>query len=596
MDVAALPRVIPRILALAFNQRRSRAAMAVLASVAATIFSILLPKLLGGAVDQAHHLLGAGAGRADAARQALWLTAGLIVGAASLRGLLTMVSGFQFESISQTLGYELRLAYFDRLQKLDFAWHDGVHSGDLITRGMLDLEGVRMFVENGVQRAVTLFLLLTIGAGLMLWTDPLMAALALSFVPFVAWRAVSTGLILRLTWTRLQQSMSILTRTIEENLQGVRVVRAFAAKPFEMMRFDAAADTALKMANDRIAIRTGAVSTMTFAFYLAMALTLLVGGHRVAAGQMTVGHLTEFLAFMTLLQTPVRQTMMVVNTVARAVSSGSRLFEILDREPAVSDRRGAPDLHLTNGVLRFEQVGFAFESAPVLTDISFEVGPGRTLGIVGAPGSGKSVLAQLLPRFYDVTSGRITLDGQDIHDVSLSSLRKAVAVIQQDVFLFDSSLGDNVAYAEPDADAGRVEAAARGAHLHDHIASLPDGYDSPAGERGVSLSGGQRQRLAIARGILPDASVIVFDDATSAVDANTEHRLRANLRRLSQDRATIIIAHRLASLMHADEIIVLAAGRIVERGRHDQLVSSGGHYATLYAMQAGVSAPGKGAV
>ncbi len=385
MDVAALPRVIPRILALAFNQRRSRAAMAVLASVAATIFSILLPKLLGGAVDQAHHLLGAGAAHADAARQALWLTAGLIVGAASLRGLLTMVSGFQFESISQTLGYELRLAYFDRLQKLDFAWHDGVHSGDLITRGMLDLEGVRMFVENGVQRAVTLFLLLTIGAGLMLWTDPLMAALALSFVPFVAWRAVSTGLILRLTWTRLQQSMSILTRTIEENLQGVRVVRAFAAKPFEMMRFDAAADTALKMANDRIAIRTGAISTMTFAFYLAMALTLLVGGHRVAAGQMTVGHLTEFLAFMTLLQTPVRQTMMVVNTVARAVSSGSRLFEILDREPAVSDRRGAPDLHLTNGVLRFEQVGFAFESAPVLTDISFEVGPGRRSALSAHP-------------------------------------------------------------------------------------------------------------------------------------------------------------------------------------------------------------------
>jgi len=585
MDLAALPRVIPRILALAFA-RRTRVWIALTASIIATLFAIVLPKLLGRAVDQAHLLLATHAGRAE---NALWLTAGLIILAASLRGLLTMISGFQFEYISQRFGYELRLAYFEKLQRLDFAWHDKVHSGDLITRGMLDLEGMRMFVENGVQRVITLTLLLTIGAGLMVWTDPLMAALALSFVPFVAWRAFRTGFILRLTWTRLQQRMSVLTRTMEENLQGIRVVRAFAAKVFELAKFDQAANEALKMANDRIAIRTGSVSTMTFAFYLAMALVLWVGGHRVISGRMTVGHLTEFLTFMTILQAPVRQIMMVVNTLARAVSSGSRLFEILDLEPAIRDKPDAPDLRVSEGMLRVEHVDFGFDGRQILSDISFELRRGRTLGIIGAPGSGKSVLAQLLPRFYDVTAGRITIDGQDVRDVSLGSLRKAVSLVQQDAFLFDISLADNVAYEEPDADERRIRAATRTAQLHDHIEALPLSYETPAGERGVSLSGGQRQRLSIARGILGEAPILVFDDSTSAIDAHTEHRVRSGLQKLGDSKAVIVIAHRLSSVMHADEILVLEAGRIVERGAHAHLLALEGRYARLFDMQSGVS-------
>ncbi|MEM9966276.1 MAG: ABC transporter ATP-binding protein [Asticcacaulis sp.] len=592
LDLKALPHVLPRILRL-ISHHKARITLALLASIAATIFALALPVLLGRAVDQAHLLLP-GATPADllsgsAAGNALWITAGLLIAAASLRGLLTMLSGFQFEYIGQKLGLSLRLAYFEKLQRLDFGFHDSVHSGDLITRGMLDLEGMRMFVENGLQRIVSLALLLGIGATLMFRTDPLMALLSLSFVPFVIWRAFRTGLTLRLTWTRLQQRMSILTRTIEENLQGLRVVRAFAAKNHELTRFDQASGDALRMSNDRIAVRTGAVSSMTFAFYAAMALVLWYGGHRVAAGEMSVGHVAGFLTFMTLLQAPVRQMMMIVNTFARAISSGSRLFEILDREPAIHDTADAPDLRTEGNVLRFEQAGFRYEGAAsdALSAINFEVRKGQTLGIVGPPGSGKSTLAQLLPRFYDVTSGRITIDGQDIRDVSLTSLRKAVAVVSQDVFLFDMTLRENVAYSTPDAPEAGITAAATTAQIHPHIQTLPQAYDTPAGERGVSLSGGQRQRLSIARGLIGDPSIVVFDDSTSAVDAATEAHLRAALQKGSKNRITLIIAHRLSALMHADEIIVLDKGRITERGNHAQLLARNGHYAALYHMQSG---------
>ncbi|MFT4089531.1 MAG: ABC transporter ATP-binding protein [Asticcacaulis sp.] len=596
VDLAALPQVLPRILKL-IGAGRGRLIIALCASIAATVFALALPFLLGRAVDQAHGLLRAAAetGLKAGATQALWVSAGLLIFAASLRGLLTMLSGFQFEYIGQKLGYDLRLAYFEKLQRLDFSFHDAVHSGDLITRGMLDLEGMRMFVENGLQRILSLSLLLGIGAILMFRADPLMAFLALSFVPFVGWRALRTGLTLRLTWTRLQQRMSVLTRTIEENLQGLRVVRAFGAKAHEMERFDKASDETLHMSNDRIAVRTGAVSAMTCAFYISMALVLWVGGHRISAGQMSVGQLAQFLTFMTLLQAPVRQMMMVVNTFARAVSSGSRLFEILDRKPVVKENEDATELTEKAQVLRFDEVSFQYPDTGVTTleRISFEVHKGQTLGIVGPPGAGKSTLAMLLPRFYDVSAGRISLNGQDIRNYSLGSLRQQVSLIFQDIFLFDMSLRDNVAYAAPQASAREVVAAARMAQIDPHIQTLPQTYDTAAGERGVSLSGGQRQRLSIARGLIGDPSVLVFDDSTSAVDAATEARLREALMSGRQERITLIIAHRLSALSHADEILFLDKGRIIERGNHAQLMARNGAYAALYLMQSGQASSAK---
>jgi ATP-binding cassette subfamily B protein len=364
-------------------------------------------------------------------------------------------------------------------------------------------------------------------------------------------------------------------------------VRAFAAERFELGKFDAAARSILNLQFDRITLRFAGLAWMTATFHVSLGLLLWWGGLKVRSGAMSVGDIAEFVAYLTLLQGPIRQISMISNASARAVSAGGRVFEILDEAPSIADAPDAKPLVAGQGVLRFEKVCFRYgpDQPDVLTDISFEVGPGRTLGIVGPPGAGKSTIAALAPRFYDVGSGAITLDGIDIRALTLASLRKHVGVIQQDTFLFDAPIGHNLAYADPWADDARIEAASRVAQLHDQVEEMAHGYETRVGERGVSLSGGQRQRAAIARGVLPGPGVIIFDDSTAAIDAVTERKVREGLAEATKTKATIIIAHRLSSLLHADEILVLDEGRIVERGDHERLLALGGLYADLHALQ-----------
>ncbi|MGH6998679.1 MAG: ABC transporter ATP-binding protein [Phenylobacterium sp.] len=586
MDVSKMPRVLQRITARALNYP-GRMALAIGCSLGAAIASLTLPRLFGQGVDQAEALLKASAAQASEAQGALMTTALLVIAATMIRGVLTMMTGYQAEYVSQRVGYDLRLQFFQQLQRLSFGFHDRTHSGDLVTRGMLDLEGARVFIQNGVMQLISLLLLLGFAAYMMLTTDLVMGLIGLAFVPVAGFALGRMGFLLRVTWLRVQELMAVLTLTMEENLQGIRVVRAFAGKRFEMAKFDAASKDALDFSYKRITLRFRAVSVLTVTFNGSMGLLLWYGGHKVVGGAMSVGKLTEFLTYMTLLQTPIRQIAMIFNAAARATSSGARLFEVLDLEPEIADAPGAKPLAPSAGTLRFENVDFAYDQGgkQILHDLSFEVRAGQTLGIVGPPGSGKSTIANLIPRFYDVTGGAITLDGQDIRQVTLASLREYVGLVQQESFLFDASIGHNVAYADPWADDARIEEAARTAQIHDHVAGLPEAYETRVGERGVALSGGQRQRLSIARGVVPGPGVMIFDDSTAAIDAVTERRVRDALAEATATKATIIIAHRLSSLMHADHIVVLDDGAVAERGTHAELVTAGGVYADLYELQ-----------
>ncbi len=585
-------------------QYRQRLFFGLVSIFLASGFQLAIPILIGSAVDAAQSLEGAetvisngsvssavdsikgvfGEG-SNPAKTALIIIAVLLFVASVGRGVSAMFQNYVGESVGQSIGYELRMLYYEKLQRLSFSYHAGVHTGDLITRGILDVEGVRMFVQTALLRTVFLVVLIGTGMYLMLSEDLTLGLISLSFVPFVAWRATAARLKLRSNWYALQERLSALTKVMDENLGGITVVRAFQSQEHEMKKFDITSNETLALANVQVGIRASNISMMGLAFMLAMAAVLWVGGLQVIEGTMRPGELVQFLAFMSILLQPVRQIGMMVNGYARGSASGGRLFAVLDIDPEIKDKPGAKDLNITSGTLEFHNVSFGYEGEHTLNGISFKAEPGHTVGIVGPPGSGKSTIAHLVPRFYDPIEGHITIDGQDLRDITLDSLRKAVGIVEQDTFLFMASVEHNVAYGDPWAPDDRVELASKYAQLGDYIERLPGGYDTMVGERGVSLSGGQRQRLSIARSILLKPQLIVFDDSTAAIDAATEQRIRAALTDLTKDRATIIISHRLSSLMHADEILFIEAGKIVERGTHEELLTQGGHYNDLYELQ-----------
>lgn len=553
-------------------------------------FSLYIPLLLGNAVDAANNLLSSDSGEISTVNDSknhLYFICFLLLLSSIGRGTFAMIHVYFGESIGQHIGYELRMMYYEKLQRLSFSYHAGVHTGDLITRGILDVEGIRMFVQTAILRVIFLTSLIGTGTFLMIKTNPILGLISLSFVPFVAWKATSARLKLRSNWYALQDKLSVLTKTMDENLGGIRVVRAFSAEEFEMKKYKVISDEALKLSNDQVKIRSQSISLISTAFFISMGLVLLVGGRQVMNGTITPGELTQFLAFMSILLDPVRQIGLMINGFARGSASGGRLFAILDLEPNIHDEENAKNVIVEKGRLEFRNVSFTYEgdNHETIHNVSFTINPGETLGIVGPPGSGKSTIAHLIPRFYDPNGGSILIDDIDIRNFTLESLRHAVCVVEQDTFMFTASIEHNIAYGNPWAPDDRVEKSTHHAQLAEYIERLPEKYKTLVGERGVSLSGGQRQRLSIARSVMMDPNIIIFDDSTAAIDAGTERKIREELKNLTSKTTTIIISHRLSSLMHANKILFLDRGRIIESGSHNELLELKGQYEDLYNLQ-----------
>ena len=555
--------------------------LAFICMMASTAFLLIMPQLISQAVDT---VLGDGE-RSDL----IWLAIA-VVGAGALRGISAFGNSYLTEVVSQKTAYDIRNSLYDKLQRLSFAFHDQAQTGELMSRATADVEAIRMFFGRGLLRLLQIIILFVAISFLLVRLNWPLALLTMAFLAAVGWRAVIVSRLLRPIWLKIQQLMARLGTILEENLTGVRTVRSFAHEQEESHKFSTQA--ALLYEEHMTATRQRAfnISLMVFLVTIPVALILWYGGRQVIAGTLTVPGLTLFIFYVIILGMPVRHLGFITNIFSRTVSGGQRILEILDTESAVKEKPGAIELDDVKAAVRFENVSFSYESAaPILKNINFSVQPGQLVALVGALGSGKSTIAHLIPRFYDVSSGSIAIDGIEIRDVTLDSLRRNVGIVQQDTFLFSATIRDNIAYGAANADMEHVVAAAKAAQLHDFIQSLPDAYETWVGERGVTLSGGQRQRLAIARTLLINPSILIMDDSTSSVDAGTEHLIRRALDELIKGRTTFIITHRLPIIRNADLILVLEDGQVVERGRHSELMARNGLYQQIYESQLSVT-------
>ena len=546
--------------------------------IGTTLLSLALPRLLGESIDKV----------LEEEQFSLLLYFGIaIVGIALARGVFAFFDSYLREFLAQRVAYHLRNAIYDHLQRLSFAYHDKQQTGQLMARATADVENIRMFVSFGLLRSTYLVLLVAAVAVLLLTINWPLALMSLGFVPVVVVRGTFISRKLRAIWTRVQEQTGELGAILQESLTGIKVVKAFSRQDHEDRKFSA---KARELAGDNLeAVRVQASNTplMSFLFTGLIALMLWYGGSQIIRGSLTPGQLAQFIFYLALLQMPVRMSGFLFNLYSRAYSSGERIFEVLDARSPVREKPGATDLKKVRGHVLFDRVSFKYDAAsPVLHDVSFEAKPGQVVALLGATGSGKSTIVHLPPRFYDVTEGRLLIDGTDVRDVTLESLRRHVGIVQQDVFLFSATVRDNIAYGAVDASDEQVEWAAKIARLHDFITGLPQGYGTWVGERGITLSGGQKQRVAIARTLLMDPAVLILDDSTSSVDTATEHLIRQALAALMKGRTTFIIAQRLSTVKSADQILVLDRGRIVQRGTHEELLrEEGSIYQEIYELQ-----------
>ena len=571
-------QILVRITKIAW-QFRARLILAYLSFLAAIGVSLLIPHIFGEAID----LLVSGE---SVSTRTLTYFALALLGASLVRGFLDFARTYCTDSLSQKVSYDIRNRFYDKLQHLSFAYHDKEHTGELMSKATADVEAIRRFVNMGLVRAlevVVRVIALILILSFMNWE---LTLISLSFVPFIVIRSSIVMGRLRRMWLQVQLRMGEAVTILQENLVGIHVVKAFASEEFEKKKFAKKAQELREEYYQSERLQGTNSAWMTLFFTSGMGLILWYGGWEVIRGNLTEGGLTKFILYLSQLTFPIRMSSFIINSFSRAITSGGRIFDVIDAESPVVEKPDARVLDRPQGRVEFEDVSFAYESRmPALQHLSIAAEPGQITAILGAPGSGKSTIVNLLPRFYDVSEGRITIDGQDIRDFTLESLRHNVGIVQQDVFLFSATIHDNIAYGVKDATREAVIEAATVAQLHDHIDSLPDGYDTWVGERGSTLSGGQRQRLSIARSILTDPPVLILDDSTSSVDVETERMIHRAMVNVMKDRTTFVIAHRLSTVREADLIVVLKDGQIAEQGTHEELLAANGIYRDIYDLQ-----------
>ena len=528
------------------------------------------------------------------------------------------------EYVSQRVAYDIRNDLYDHLQRLSFAYHDRASTGELMSRVTSDVEHSRVFVGTGVLQLVNTVILYVSILGIMLSLSWELSLVSLATLPLIGITAVQYGSRVQPMFRRVQRQWAVLTAVLQENITGVRVVKAFAREPFEVSKFKTENDAFLERNVATTRLQSLVFPMMVFISSMGTVAILWYGGLQAIEGHLSVGSLIAFNSYLMRLAGPTRQFGAIVAWVSRAIASGERLFEILDTPSPVRERPGLPARSTIDGRVTFENVAFSYgqaftaipgygatteisafkpivhardredrtllrgtgaSPASVIQGINIEANPNEVVALIGHTGSGKSTLTSLIPRFYDASSGSVKVDGIDVKDYRLADLRRNVGIVMQETLLFSATVAENIAFGNVEASMADIERAARAAQAYEFIRDLPEQFETKIGERGVNLSGGQRQRLAIARALLIDPRILILDDATASVDMKTEYQIQEALRELMAGRTTFIIAQRLSTITHADQILVLDHGRIVQRGTHQELITEPGPYQDIYDMQ-----------
>jgi ATP-binding cassette, subfamily B, multidrug efflux pump len=542
-----------------------------------TVFNLLVPYLIGVAVDEGivQHNVGE-----------LTKLSTLIIVFSALRGLCAFGQGWLGENAAQGTSYELRKAMYAHIQALSFSFHDQAQTGDLLARATSDVEQLRNFTGRGLLMIFNI-VLLVVGVTIAIWDmDWRLALLALLILPLLYWRAATYSSAIRPMFRIVQDQIARVATIVQDNAAGARVVKAFGRERQEIERFDRENECLYQDYLTSTRMQALNNPLMEFLSNASTIVMVWLAGLLVINQQITIGELVAFYSYLLQIVTPVRRGGFLMSMASRASASTERILEVLDTPVSVASRPDAIELPAIAGRVEFQDVSCAYHPGrPVIQHVSFTVEPGQTIALVGATGSGKTTVANLIPRFYDVSSGRVLIDGHDVRDVSLPSLRRQVGIVMQETMLFSGTIRENIGFGRTDADDEMIRAAARTARADEFIARLPDGYDTVVGERGVSLSGGQKQRVAIARALLLDPRVLILDEFTSSVDVATERLIRAALVKLMNGRTTFVIAHRISTVRAADLILVLDRGRLVASGTHDELLDKSPVYREIHASQ-----------